>query len=155
MLGLWMWATPTVNILGQSSDIGSLSLPLPSVLCLSEPRHGAIAELRWIYSALLKPEVLLSVGSFCSHPSTRWPNLPSLCLHRGTHSLLVPTVIFDTSHMAVVTSPLSVPACGRSGLLYILSNQSKSVWLIDEGERGCSFVFINSQILSLCGFIFA
>lgn len=34
----------------------------------------------------------------------------------ATGSLLVPTVIFASSHMADVTSPVSLPACGPSGL---------------------------------------
>lgn len=29
ILGLWMWDTPTMNVLGHSSDIGSLGLMLP------------------------------------------------------------------------------------------------------------------------------
>lgn len=130
MRGLWMWDTPTVNVLGHSSDIGSLSLPFPSVICLSEPQHGAIAELRLIYPTLLKPEMLLSAGSWCSNPSSSSPSLLSLCFHGrwvgGTGFVLVLTVIFDSSHQ---TSPVSLPARGRPGLLCVFSDQE--VHLID------------------------
>lgn len=153
MLGLWMWDTPTVNVLGRSSDIGSLSLPFPSVICLSEPQQGAIAKLRLINSTLLKPEMLLPAGGWCSHPSTSSPSLLFLCFHGwwagGTGSLLVLTVIFDSSHMADVTSPVSLPACGHSGLLYVFSDQE--VHLIDgwKERQGFLLFYEFSQFLSM------
>lgn len=42
LLGLWMGDTPTGKVLGQSSDMGILSLLFPSVICLCEPSHRAV-----------------------------------------------------------------------------------------------------------------
>lgn len=118
LLGLWMQDTPTGKVLGRSSDIGNLSLLFLSIICLNEPQHGAKVDLPYTVDAR-------NVFCFCSHPRSSSPRLLSLCFHDlgGTGSFVVPTVIFYSSHMVNVTSPVSFPPCGCSGLFYIFSVQ--------------------------------
>lgn len=121
ILGLWVWDTPTINVLGHSSQICSFSVPFPSLIWLNMPLIWASVE-QTMTSVFVQPELSLMTGRRCrsTYGSSSFPLLNPFCLSflcaRGgwVCPFAVPLCTLSLSHSPANFIP---PVFGRKALL--------------------------------------